>query len=314
MSGQRWPKEGERIEFLSDQLTDKGPATGEIVGIKTTVDGNYLTVKFADGQQMFSWEDLDAAGADVRGDLWMVKSYIKGHVRGSVYVRPHQRGPAAANEPEAQHHPKPGENGEPVLVKRPHHASAPSTWHNPDAVATFVPGGDVPLEINGVPLRRWKDHPTTSAGWEYAEGISDDLVEPPFRTKPGKTAAAGVVIFEPDGRVWAIHPTNGFGGMDCTWPKGGAEDGMSLQSSALKEAWEESGLKVRITGFIGDYERSTSVARMYRAVRVGGCPTDSTWEAQGVSLIPKSLLHDMMTNSVDRDIATAAGAGPKPKK
>jgi predicted DNA-binding WGR domain protein len=72
---ERFPVEGESIEFLSDHLTDKGPATGEVIGVKTTVDGLYVTVKFADGQQMFSWDDLDAAGADVRGHVWMVKSH-----------------------------------------------------------------------------------------------------------------------------------------------------------------------------------------------------------------------------------------------
>lgn len=71
----RMPKTGERIEFLSDLLTDKGPATGRITGTKVTVDGLHVTVEFADGQQMFSWDDLDAAGADVRGDLWMVKAH-----------------------------------------------------------------------------------------------------------------------------------------------------------------------------------------------------------------------------------------------
>ena len=61
----RLPTIGERIEFLSDALTDKGPATGEIKNTKVTVDGLWITVGFPDGQQSFSWDDLDDAGAEI---------------------------------------------------------------------------------------------------------------------------------------------------------------------------------------------------------------------------------------------------------
>lgn len=314
MNAQRWPKEGERIEFLSDHLTDKGPATGEIIGVKTTVDGNMITVKFADGQRMFSWEDLDGAGADVRGDLWLVKSYVPGHMRGTVYVRPYHRGPDGGATPEPHPHPKEDDQGKNVMVKYPHHASAPSTWSNPDAVATFVPHGDVPVSLNGVSLHPWKDHPTTIDGWDFVDGVDDSLVEPPLHAKPGKSIGAGVIIEEPDGRVWLCAPTNAFGGYDATFPKGTAEYGLSLQASAVKESFEETGLKIRITGFIGDFERTTSIARMYRAVRVGGSPVEMGWESQATHLIPKGMLYEYLNGYADHPIAQAIGAGPAPKK
>lgn len=72
-SSQASPSEGDRIEFTSDQHTDKGPATGTIIGAKTTVDGNYVTVKFADSQQSFSWDDI-RDGARKSGNLWLIKS------------------------------------------------------------------------------------------------------------------------------------------------------------------------------------------------------------------------------------------------
>lgn len=244
----------------------------------------------------------------------LVKAHIKGYSKkDGTYVRPHDRGDAAPH-PAPHHHPKAGEKGQKVLIKKPHHPSAPSTWHNPDAVATFVPGGDVPAAISGVPIRKWRDHPTTVEGWDYTDLVNVDLEEPPFHLPPGKKAAAGVIIQEKDGRVWVVHPTNSFGGYQSTWPKGTVEDGLSLQASACKEAYEESGLKVRIIGFLGDFDRTTSKARMYLAERVSGDPTDVTWESQAVSLCPRGHLYDLLNMWPDHSIAEQIGAGPAPKK
>jgi ADP-ribose pyrophosphatase YjhB (NUDIX family) len=242
----------------------------------------------------------------------LAKAHVKGHMRGEHYVRPYDRN---GHEPlPPHHHPKLGEKGEAVLVKAPHHPSAESTWDNPDAVATFVPGGDVPRELNGVPFRRWRDAPTTAEGWDYCDGIAEDLEEPAFHVAPGKSVGAGVVVEEPDGRVWLCAPTNAFGGYHATLPKGTAEKGLSLQANAIKEAFEETGLRVRITGFIGDFDRTTSKARMYRAVRVGGDPTDSGWETQAVHLCPKGNLYELLNGWADHPVAEAVGAGPAPKK
>lgn len=314
----RNPKQGEKIEFLSDQHTDKGPATGVIADTKVTVDGLYVTVKFADSQEQFSWDDLQEAGADVRGNLWLIKAHVKGYSRkDGVYVKPHERdtgAPAHAEPAPVHHHPKLGDDGNPVVVKNPSHPSLPSTWHNPDAVATFVPGGDTPLSINGIPLRAWKDHPRTNEGWEYVDGVNEDLWEPAFILPKGKKAASGVVIEEPDGRVWLISPTNQFGGYDASFPKGSAEDELSLQANAIKEAFEETGLKVEILDVIGDFDRTTSVARIYRARRVGGLPTAMGWETQAVHLVPKGKLYDHLNMWSDHGIAEAIGAGPAPEQ
>lgn len=247
----------------------------------------------------------------------LIKGYIKGYSRkDGTYVRPHHRdtGKAAdATPPLTHYHPKPGDAGEPVAIKEPATPSAASTWHNPNAVATFVPDGDAPLSINGVPLRSWKDHPRTVEGWDYVDGVNDDLEEPPFDLPAGKKASSGVIIQEPDGRVWLISPTNAFGGYRCSFPKGTAEDELSLQANAIKEAFEESGLKVEITGFLGDFERTTSKARMYLARRVGGVPTAMGWETQAVHLVPKGKLYDHLNMWSDHGIAEAIGAGPAPK-
>lgn len=246
-------------------------------------------------------------------DLVLLKAHVKGHMRGITYVKPYDR-EGGPSHPEAHEHPQLNDEGRPVLIKQPSHPSAPSTWDNPDAVATFVPGGDVPRSINGVPLRPWKDAPKTSEGWDFIDGVNDDLEEPPVKHVPGKHVGAGVIIEEPDGRVWIVHPTNQFGGYKATFPKGTAEPGLSLQANACKEAFEEAGLRIRITGFIGDYERTTSIARMYRAVRTGGTPVDCGWESQAVSLAPRGHLYDLLNGWADHPIAEAVGAGPAPKK
>jgi 8-oxo-dGTP pyrophosphatase MutT (NUDIX family) len=242
------------------------------------------------------------------------KAHIKGYSkRDGTYVRPHQRAGEAHHDPHP--HPHADDDGNEVTIHTPTQPSSPSTWHSPDAVATFVPGGDVPLSINGVPIRSWKDHPTTVEGWDYlSECLNEDLVEPPFYLPPGKKAAAGIVIEEPDGRVFVVHPTNGFGGYDVSWPKGTAEPELSLQGNSLKEIFEETGLKVQITGFIGDFERTTSKARFYRGKRLSGSPADMGWESEAVSLIPKDQLFEHLNNWPDHPIAEAVGAGPAPLK
>ncbi|MEN6544468.1 MAG: NUDIX hydrolase [Armatimonadia bacterium] len=246
----------------------------------------------------------------------LMKAHIKGYSKkDGTYVKPHERDTGATPHMEntqVHHHPRVGENGQPVIIKHPSHASSHSTWHNPDAVATFVPDGDVPLSINGVPFRAWKDHPRTVEGWDYVEGVNDDLWEPAFHLPPGKKAASGVVIEEPDGRVWLISPTNQFGGYECTFPKGTAEEGLSLQANAIKECFEETGLKVEIIDVIGDFERTTSVARLYRARRVGGTPSAMGWETQAAHLVPKGMLYEHLNMWPDHGIAEEIGAGPAP--
>lgn len=245
------------------------------------------------------------------------KAMVAGYSRqDGTYVKPHNNGRQAAT-PKVHHHfhPRLGEKGKPVALDVPHKASAASTWHNPQAVATFVPDGDVPASLNGIPLREWRDHPTTADGWDYVDGVDEQLDEPEFHAAKGKVAASGVVIQESDGRVWLVAPSNAFGGYEATFPKGGAEPGLSLQANAIKEAFEESGLQVRITGCLGDFERTTSKARMYLAQRVGGTPIAMGWESQAVHLVPKDKLYDLLNMSADHAVAEAIGATgvPVPK-
>jgi ADP-ribose pyrophosphatase YjhB (NUDIX family) len=201
-------------------------------------------------------------------------------------------------------HPQHDDLGNAVVVHSPTPASSSSTWHNPGKTATFTPGGKTPDAINGVPLTPWHDAPTDHEGWKKVEGTNPALEhDAPFAQHPTKYSAAGVIIHEPDGRVWLTKPTNQYGGYQHTFPKGGAEMGLTMQQNAIKEAYEETGLKVRITGVLGDYDRDTSRARMYTAERVGGTPKDMGWETQAMRLVPREQLQQYLNKPVDKGIA-----------
>ncbi|WP_246247015.1 NUDIX hydrolase [Candidatus Methylobacter favarea] len=152
-----------------------------------------------------------------------------------------------------------------------------SAFADPAQLALMLPGGPAPAGLNGIAFQPWQTAPKTLAGWSQTEGQAS-LDEPPLKPKNGKKAAAGVVITEADGRIWLVAPTNGFGGYQATFPKGRLEPGLSLQATAIKEAFEESGLQVEITGLIGDFERSLTLTHYYTTRRVGGLPTEMGWD------------------------------------
>ena len=162
-------------------------------------------------------------------------------------------------------------------------------WHDSKAL---------PDALFGVEFTPWTDVPDSLQGWTGVDG-QVDVDEPDFVPIKGLNEGAGVVVQEPDGRVWVVHPTNQFGGYSATFPKGMQDKYLPLQASAIKEAYEESGLKVEITGFIADIKRTTSVARYYSARRVGGTPADMGWESQGVSLVPVSKLSGVVNSKSD---------------
>jgi len=254
-----------------------------------------------------------------RADL--LKAQNPGYTRkDGTYVRPFndRRAPAkvkhtkwtalalAAQQPLAPPagavpHPKLDENGKPKMIHRPTSPTSESTWTSAADTAVFTPGCAVPEVLNGVAITPWTDAPTGD-DWDFVDGQNDDLIEQPIKLSGGKKAGAGVIIQEPDGRVWLVSPTNQYGSVMHTFPKGGVEEGLSYQASAIKEAYEESGLKVQIDAVALDVERSTSVARYYFAHRVGGSPADMGWESQAVRLVPLPQLVDYLNRPEDREI------------
>lgn len=277
--------------------------------------------------------------------LVFLKSHVKGHFRDGKWVKDYDnkvvKGPPSKSLsvkhpgafpgesgysggyvggfkskpklPPEGFHPKVGDKGEDVPIYKLSQATPLDAFSDPSQIATVLPGGETPKELNGVVFAPWHDVPRSLHDWAEVEGQNVDdepeMPEVPDHVKIG----AGVIVQEPDGRFWVIHPTNQFGGYKGSFPKGTVEDGLPMQASAIKEAYEESGLKVELLGHFMDVKRTTSVARYYRARRIGGTPADAGWESQAVSLVPASKLYEALNMAPDHKLAEALGAGPAPK-
>lgn len=206
----------------------------------------------------------------------------------------------SAPPPGSKPHTQTNDQGKPVTINYPSKPSHASTWTDPAKTASFVPGGDTPATLNGVAMKPWNP---SKDGWGKVAGTDESLeADFPFEPHRTKSTGAGVLILEDDGRVWLTAPTNAFGGYKNTYPKGTAESGLTLQQNAIKEAFEETGLKVKIVGVLGDYERDTSKARMYIAQRVGGTPKNMGWESQAVRLAPLKDANVLLNKPHDKAI------------
>ena len=205
---------------------------------------------------------------------------------------------------QATFHPQPDEHGLPVRLARPSLPTPLAAWHEPAATATVVPLGAMPPSLNGVAFAPWIGTPLDQGGWQAVDGQAP-FDEPPFVLPPGKRAAAGVVVVEDDGRVWAVAPSNRFGGYDATFPKGRVDPGVGLQATAIREAFEESGLRVRILAHLLDSTRTQTHTRFYLARRVGGNPALMGWESQAVHLAPPPSLPALLCNPHDRPVLAA---------
>jgi len=205
-----------------------------------------------------------------------------------------------------EYHPRPNDKGLAVPIKHPHSATEPETWADGQQIATVVPDGLIPGSLHYLPFRPWSEAPSDRIRW--AESIpTAEIEEPAFKPLKGKDPAAGVVVVEPDGRVWLVSPTGEHGGYKNTFPKGHQSTGLTLQQSAVKEAYEEAGLRVLITAHLVDVERTTTYTRYYLAQRVGGHPGCMGWESQAVHLVPQDRLTSMLNSPYDQPIQQALG-------
>ncbi len=204
-------------------------------------------------------------------------------------------------------HPQRDDQGRRVPLHRPHAPTDAASWRDPQQLATVTPGHhDLPAVLNGVPFESWIDPPSTPQAWAAVAGQQPDLNEPPLPPLPPDTRrAAGVVVIEADGRIWTVSPSNQFGGYDNTFPKGTLEPGLSPQACAIKEAFEETGLRVEIQAYLVDVPRSTSLTRYYRARRIGGHPADMGWESQAVHLVPRAHLAQHTAHPYDQPLIDA---------
>lgn len=199
------------------------------------------------------------------------------------------------------YHPAKNDNGSAVGIFEPSKEDL-SGMSDPSKSVTITPGSKLPKSLNGVAFSDWTP-PGDNEEWDYVEGQKDDLDEPPMHLPLGKKAATGMIVLEPDGRVWVVSPTNQFGGYKNTFPKGKVEDELSFQANAIKETWEECGIKAEVIGLLGDVTRTTSVTRYYLAKRTAGNPSKVGWESQAVHLVPISDIYRFMDSEIDHKVA-----------
>lgn len=194
-------------------------------------------------------------------------------------------------------HPRLDDQGKPVLILNPSCPSGLAAWSDPNATACVIPDGAMPDEVNGIPVARWLDAPTTETGWE-ALASQHQIEDPDFVVPCGYKPAAGAVIREADGRIWLVAPSNAYGGYQTTFPKG-TMGGKSAQATALVETFEETGLRIRLVKHLIDIKRSQSYTRYYMAERIAGDPAAMGWEAQAVMLTPLKALGLQLSSSND---------------
>lgn len=212
-------------------------------------------------------------------------------------------------------HPHRDDAGQSVILTKPSTPTPLACWDDSEAIARVVPDGPMPKRLNGLALVPF--HSGEAAPWEAANAtqaqaphhgggsLSRGLEAPPLTLSPGKRAAAGAVVLEPDGRVWVIHPSNAFGGYRATFPKGKQEPGLSLEQTAIKETFEEAGLVIALTRWLIDVPRSSSVCRYFLARRIGGSPAAMGWESQAVSLVPIARLDEVLHHPNDQPLREA---------
>lgn len=191
------------------------------------------------------------------------------------------------------YHPKPDDQGNRVKIEKQSTASDEGSWHDASRTATFTPESNSPEHIAGIPI-------TKIDSIDY-RGIKE--IDEPAIT-PTKKISTGVIMIEPDNRVWIHEPTNHFGDYEHSFPKGKLDAGLTLQQNAVKETHEETGLHAQITGHLGDYEGDTSTTRYYLGKRTGGDPSTMGWESQSVKLVPVGDLHKYLNRPRDKQIAT----------
>lgn len=195
-------------------------------------------------------------------------------------------------------HPRKDDHGRTVEIKKPHQPSTPESWKQSATLAVVTPSGEMPADINGVCVMTWNSAPESSDAWEKLAN-NHRIDEPAFEVPVGYAHAAGAVVLESDGRIWVVAPSNAFAGYQATFPKGTVDPDMSLQATALKESWEESGLQIRLVRHLIDVRRSQSYTRYYLATRVGGNPAAMGWETQAVMLVPRDRIAMVVTHPND---------------
>jgi 8-oxo-dGTP pyrophosphatase MutT (NUDIX family) len=180
------------------------------------------------------------------------------------------------------------------------------TW----IATTYTKGLDIDGDIlNGIPFKpvSFDDLWTGNTIIDYKRVTGPPLPE----LKTNQERAYGSIILEPDNRIWIVEPKNHYGGYEHTFPKGRVSFGEVPIDAAIRETWEETGLKIGLEKYFGDYEGNTTNTRYYIAKRMGGNPTNFGPEVQSVKLVTieeaKKLLNQPRDQKILSDLEKHLG-------
>lgn len=138
------------------------------------------------------------------------------------------------------------------------------------------------------------------------------MVNEPVKVKPVEPwiSAGGVVLdsqLDPT-KIYVIKPSRNYG--PWAFPKGRIDEGESQQQAALREVWEETGLRAKILpqGYLGKGRGTMSITHFYMMVKTGGRPsrTDETEETRLVTFDEARRLFKRAGNRRDIRIANLA--------
>ena len=110
---------------------------------------------------------------------------------------------------------------------------------------------------------------------KFSKNIPDFKLIPDVNIKEpdARVSASGVILLEPDGRIWIRKVANDYGGYIYSFAKGRVDRGYTVQQNAIKETFEELGLVSKIKSWLTDVQGDTSVTRFYLGERIGGHPS-----------------------------------------
>src|SRR5262245_42143997 len=99
-----------------------------------------------------------------------------------------------------------------------------------------------------------------------------------------KKTSAGGVVFDRKGRIAVVLQRSRSMRLRWTLPKGRVEAGESIEAAALREVREETGIKTRITGYLGVYAGKRRFTHYFGMMleRTHGSHDDETLEMRFV--------------------------------
>lgn len=168
-----------------------------------------------------------------------------------------------------------------------------------------------PSAPTGIYSKTGDPAPKPTGHWE---GIPDvALPDGPGATgTPAK--ASGIILLNPDGKVWIRKVSGAFGGYEYSFAKGQVEPGLTEQQNAHKELYEEMGLEGTVDDVLGTFKKTTGTAKYFIGTKTGGDPSKFEFETESVHLVTLNEAENLLNHHSDKEVLAALKAHMAAKK